>query len=66
MPSAQQQHLTQLTRANADLIANLRELEELRALVNEAELFAQTSERASRRKQSKPKLLDHRSQRRAR
>lgn len=65
MPSAQQQ-LTRLTRANADLIANLRELEELRARVNEAELSAQASDAVHRRKRSKPQLFDHRSGRRNR
>jgi hypothetical protein len=65
MPSAHQ-HLAQLTQANADLIANLRELEQLRARVNEAELSAQTPERAPRRRQPKPKLFSHRSQPRAR
>jgi hypothetical protein len=54
MPS---QLLTQLMQANANLMAQLCELEELRARVGEAEISAQTSEAAHRRRQSKPKTF---------
>ena len=61
MPSAKQ-HLASLM----ELIARLRELEELLARVSEAEMAAQKSRAACRRNRSTPRLFRLRFQHRTR